>query len=192
MELILNRDAWSSGQIGSKLWLCSQVETLWPKENLTVWVLGGWYGVLSHLLLTRERLQIDKIRSFDIDPNCEAYADALNEHYVWQAWKFKAYTVDVNQLNFVDSIYSSQPPQVVINTAVEHFSSFDWWDRIPQGTRVVIQSTDMKHKDHLFLSTRCEDLLERFPFREVHYSGEIFFDYGNSSSFKRFMVIGQK
>ena len=90
-------DAWSSGQIGSKIWLCEELEhLLMPDQPLTIWILGGWYGILSFLLLSRGTLPIEQIRSFDIDETCEAIADNINKLWLIDNWKFKAITENIN------------------------------------------------------------------------------------------------
>ena len=42
-------DSFSSGQIGSKLWLCQEAEKLFETVN-QVWIYGGWYGLTAFLL----------------------------------------------------------------------------------------------------------------------------------------------
>ena len=71
-------DAWSSGQIGSKLWLCQELEKLPALENRpqTVWILGGWEGTLGFLMLARGKIPIEKLRSFDLDPESTRAASA--------------------------------------------------------------------------------------------------------------------
>jgi len=94
-DLILHRDAFSSGQISSKLWLCEELErTRWTSNETAIY--GGWYAVTAFLLLSRSKFKVHRIRSYDIDAGCEPMADLLNENWVWQDWKFKAVTADCN------------------------------------------------------------------------------------------------
>lgn len=62
---MFNKDSFSNGQIDSKLWMCRELEKLNWTSNLTH-VYGGWYGVLSFLLLSRENFSVEKIESYDI------------------------------------------------------------------------------------------------------------------------------
>ena len=138
--MIVDKDAFSSGQIGSKIWLCKELEKLNWSSELT-YIYGGWHGITAFLLLSRGKFQVKKIRSLDLDPTCEAIADMINENWVWQEWKFKAFTQDCNN-------YEGQYGDLIINTSTEHFETMDWFDKIKPGTRVVLQGNNMPHDDH--------------------------------------------
>ena len=137
------KDAFSSGQISSKIWLCEELEkTKWSSELTAIY--GGWYGVTAFLLLSRDKFKVKKIRSYDVDPSCEPMADLINENWVWQDWKFKAQSDDCN--------YIKPTADLIINTSTEHFDTKQWFENIPFGTRVVLQGNNMKHDDHIIYS----------------------------------------
>jgi hypothetical protein len=182
-NFIILKDAFSSGQISSKIWLCEELENINWQSNVTQ-IYGGWYGILAFLLLSRQRYKVEKIQSFDVDPSCESIADLINENWVWQNWKFKAFTKDCNSI--VDSF-----GDVIINTSTEHFDSLDWFDRIPKGTRLVLQGNNMKHDDHVVHTETLQDFITRYPLSEVNYQGSLDFVYP-SWNFTRFMTIGKK
>jgi hypothetical protein len=185
MNRILNvdRDAFSSGQIGSKIWLCEELEkTKWSSQLTHVY--GGWHGMLGFLLLSRGIFDVRRIRSLDIDPACQDIADMINENWVWQDWKFKAFTQDCNN-------FSGQFGDLIINTSTEHFDSMDWFDRIPLGTRVVLQGNNMPHDDHVTNSSNLEEFLDLYPLTKLTYAGTKDFVYP-TWSFTRYMIIGKK
>ena len=184
-----NFDAFSSGQIGSKLWLCHELEKIPLGKPQTIWILGGWYGVLAFLLLTRERMPITRIRSFDLDELANRMADKFNENWVWSDWKFKAVTKDAGSLDYEGE--SGPPPDIVLNTSTEHFESREWFERIPKGTLIALQSNNMRHEDHIVNVHSAAELEALFPLTELLYSGELPFFYP-SWSFRRFMTIGRK
>jgi hypothetical protein len=179
----IDKDAFSSGQIGSKIWLCEELEKLNWNSALT-YIYGGWYGVTAFLLLSRGKFNVDKIRSLDIDPSCETIADMLNENWVWQEWKFKAFTQDCNN-------FQGQHGDLVINTSTEHFETMDWFHKLPKGTRVILQGNNMPHDDHVVHSSSLEDFQQTYPLSETIYSGKKEFVYP-SWRFIRYMVIGIK
>ncbi len=181
--MIVHKDAFSSGQVGSKIWLCEELERLGWSSNLT-YIYGGWYGITAFLLLSRNRFQVNKIRSLDIDPGCEAVADMINENWVWQDWKFKAFTQDCNN-------FEGQYGDLVINTSTEHFDSMDWFNCLPKGTRVILQGNNMPHDDHVIHSTTLDEFVNLYPLAEVVYSGTKEFVYPEWC-FTRYMVIGVK
>jgi hypothetical protein len=179
----VDKDAFSSGQIGSKLWLCEELEQLFDSID-TVWIYGGWYGISAFLLRSRNNLPIKKIRSIDVDPNCEAVADMINENWVYRDWQFKAETKDCNTVIPSDV-------DLIINTSTEHFENMDWWTNIPSGTVVALQGNNMVHDDHHVHSTCLKEFVAQFPVTQVLYQGQREFVYPDWR-FTRYMLIGVK
>jgi len=179
---MFDADTFSHGQITSKLWLCQELEQLAWTSDVTH-VYGGWYGLLSFLLLSRERFQVNRIESFDIDNKCETMANVINENWLRQG-KFKAYTEDCN-------LPMLGTPDLIINTSTEHFDSLSWFDKIPNGTRVILQGNNMPHEDHVVYSKDLTDFIDQFKLSQTYYEGTRKFNYPNLS-FTRYMVIGVK
>jgi hypothetical protein len=177
----INKDTFSSGQIGSKIWLCEELERLGWRSNLT-YIYGGWHGVTAFLLLSRGKFQVNKIRSLDIDPGCEAVADTINENWVWQDWKFKAFTQDCNN-------FEGQYGDLVINTSTEHFESKEWFEKLPLGTNVVLQGNNMTHEDHCITTNSLEEFKKAYPLSRYAFEGSKEFVYPDWK-FTRFMTIG--
>lgn len=180
---MINKDAFSNGQVDSKLWLCQELEKLKWSSDLTH-IYAGWYGILSFLLLSRENFKVGRIESFDLDPTCEPIADMINENWVIKEWKFKAFTLDCNQ-----GVRGA--PDLIINTSTEHFDSMEWFDRIRPGTRVILQGNNMPHDDHFIDSASLEDFITHYPLSEIAYQGSLDFAYPEWS-FTRYMIIGVK
>jgi hypothetical protein len=183
--LNVNKDAFSSGQIGSKLWLCEELENLFDTID-SIWIYGGWYAVTAFLLNSRNNIKIEYIRSYDVDPACAEVADMINENWVYQNWKFKAQTQDCNKLEVDQS-----GPDLIINTSTEHFESMDWWNNIPKGTTVALQGNNMIHDDHHVHSTSLKKFVAQFPVSKTLYKGEKEFVYPDWR-FTRYMLIGVK
>jgi hypothetical protein len=190
---LVNLDAFSSGQVGSKLWMISELETCLssfkdaPEKGYRIWILAGWYGVTNLLLRARSIIPVEHVHSIDCDPTCLPIADRVNKFWEWQSWQFKAHTADANVL-----VYNKDNcPHIVINTAVEHFTSKEWFDRIPKGTLVVLQACDLPHDTHVHAYACKDDLLNGFKLSEVLYDGTMVFAYPEHDM-QRFMVIGIK
>lgn len=187
MKQILNvdKDAFSSGQIGSKIWLCEELEQLFETID-SVWIYGGWYGISAFLLQSRGNINIGQIRSYDLDPRCEEVADMINENWVIDNWKFKAKTQDCNLLDL-----DWNGPDLVINTSTEHFESLDWWNAIPKGTTVALQGNNMPHEEHHIHSNSLDDFIKSYPVDTLLFQGQKEFVYP-TWKFTRFMLIGVK
>lgn len=179
----VDKDAFSSGQITSKIWLCEELENLFDSiDNISIY--GGWYGVTAFLLRSRNNIKISKIYSYDLDPHCEQIADTVNENWVIQKWQFKSFTTDCNELVPNDA-------DLIINTSTEHFQSMNWFKNIPKGKIVALQGNNMPHEDHFYCSHTIQDFISQFEVTSILYHGEKDFVYPDWS-FKRFMLIGIK
>jgi len=181
--LEIDQDAFSSGQIGSKLWLCEEIEQLYDSID-TICIYGGWYGITAFLLRSRNNIQIKEIRSIDVDPACEPVADMINENWVYQNWQFKALTQDCNTIVPANA-------DLIINSSTEHFDSLQWWDNIPKGTVVALQGADMIHDDHVYKFNDLNEFANTFPLTTTLYNGSKKFQYP-TWNFTRFMIIGEK
>lgn len=178
-------DAFSSGQIGSKIWLCEELEKLGWASKLT-WIYGGWFATTAFLLLSRGNLQVNTIRSFDVDPDCQPVADMINENWVIDNWRFKAVTADCGDLKpFFEGV------DLIINTSTEHFDNTDWFLNIPKGTRVVLQGNNMPHDDHIATSNTLTEFINQYPLSQYEFTGSKDFVYP-AWQFTRYMVIGVK
>jgi len=198
--LIDSMDAWSRGQITSKIWLINQCLELELKLGRT-WILCGWIGTLSYLMLERrDLLAISTVRSFDIDKSCTALADELNRFDVKDSWRFKATTIDVNSLIYTDFTYetlrydgSIQPlyesADTIVNTSCDHMGSNNaWWDNIPIGTITVLQNNDWSDNDqHNNTVSSIDEFKNNYPMTELLYAGEL-----DCTLYTRYMLIGRK
>ena len=193
-------DALSVGQIKSKFWLIDELSKM--KLSLgTIFVLGGWYGILSALMFEHNKLVFIKIRSFDINPYCADIADTMNsDRCVLNDWLFKASTADMYKLDYYDTVYTTRRANgteleladvanTIINTSCEHLEHFDkWWSLIPNDKLCILQSNNyFDIEDHINCVSSIEEFLEQTHFTEVLYSGEF-----KLEKYNRFMIIGKK
>ena len=193
-------DAFSRGQLSSKLWLINKTISLELKLGRT-WTLCGWIGTLGWLMLREQRnLGIDCVRSFDVDPACANLADSLNRASVKDGWAFKASTLDVNSMQYDNFDYVTlkydgteqnvwESADTVINTSCDHMGSDDaWWDNIPQGKLVILQNNDWYENDQH--NNSMQDIAafkSKYPMSKLLYEGEL-----DCTLYTRFMLIGRK
>jgi hypothetical protein len=186
----VNLAAWNWSQLASKLWLNNVLEDLVNSRkmsDITIWILGGWYGLTGFLALSREKIIISKVRSFDIDPKTQEIADNINSLWTRNG-RFKAFIENVNDLDYSSPwFYESGNPDIVINTSCEHIRESTWFDKIPDGTMVILQSTDMEDQDHINRVTSLEEFKSKYLLSKYLYENTMKLD--NDS---RFMVAGIK
>lgn len=186
--MYLDSDAFTSGQIESKIWLAENLEQAIDHYNianpLRILLIGGWYGLANIIIRVRNKLPVLHIRSIDIDEAACENADKLNEYWVSKNWQFKSIVADANKFDY--SNYDC-----IINTVVEHIEINDWFERIPQGVLVALQSNNMVHKDHVNIHAKLSDFDQNYPLTNTFFLKSKDIRYPEWS-FKRFMKIGVK
>jgi len=191
-------DCISRGQIKSKQWLVSELKKL----NLdlgVVFLCAGWYATLATMMF-ENNLKIEKFRSFDIDDTCREVAEAFNKNWVLDGWKFKSCTKDIKEINYENAIYTvlrangttvdlGDIPNTIINTSCEHIKNFsEWYDLIPAGRLVVLQSNDFYEvEEHVNCTTSMHDFARMAPMTTLLYEGEL-----DLEKYTRYMRIGYK
>lgn len=192
-------DVLSWGQIRSKRWLITQLEEL-NIDLGVVFLCAGWYGTLAHMLFD-SKCNVNKIRSFDIDPKCVNIADTVNKKYL-NNWQFKAITEDILNIDYNShswQAWSNQKqslcnpindrPDTIINTSCEHIRDFDkWYNSIPNGKLVILQSNNyFDLPEHVNCVENEVQLAITAPMSDVLYMGSL-----KLEKYSRFMVIGYK
>ena len=181
-------DAFSSGQVGSKIWLAENFENAIKhyqiNQPLKILLVGGWYGLTNFILQSRNNLKILFVRSIDLDEHACAIADTINEYWLSKNWQFKSIVADANIFDYNDY-------DCIINTSVEHIDSLDWFKRIPQGKLVALQSNNMPHHDHVHNHSTLKEFDSSFPLSDTFFLKFKDFRYPDWN-FKRYMKIGLK
>ncbi len=188
-------DAYSLGQVKSKLWLIEHL----PNNLGKIFICAGWYGTLANLMFEKCPEKFKNIRSFDIDPSCEFVADELNRSYVIDNWKFKAATMDILNMQYPTKFKTfksdgtikeiKEIPDTIINTSCEHIIDFNrWYDQLPSGKTIVLQTNDyFSHNTHINCSNSLSEFAQQTPMSRIIYEGEL-----DLVKYKRFMRIGIK
>ena len=177
------RDAFSRGQLASKLWLIGELSR--QRVDLgNVLVVGGWLGVMPMLLFADTRVQTGMVRSIDKDPQCSEPADRLNRFQLKDDWRFKAFTADACDMTYAPVIFTKIRkdgskkvlkfmPDTIINTSMEHFTDpDDWFARLPSGLLVALQvSADPSYEDHVSTVATLEAFRMRTPMKQEMFAG---------------------
>jgi len=193
-------DALSWGQLKSKRWLVDELLKL-DLELGKVFLCAGWYGILANMI-DAAGINYNKIRSFDIDPECSRIADIINKDLVKQRWKFKASTFNILNMEWPltehhtlmdDGTFDiiKEKPNTIINTSCEHIDTKDfieWYNNIRPGTIVIMQNNDyFDLPEHV----NCVNSLQHFknltPMQKCLYAGKL-----ELHNYNRFMRIGIK
>lgn len=183
-------EAFSHGQIKSKLWLVEkfgQWATLhMPKNSFVLNWYGSWIGLGPFMLLSNPPCGIHEINLFDLDSRALATSQRLLEYWYMEGVTMHAHARDVN-----DPPPFHHTDYLFVNTSCEHIQGSTWLEKIPHGAFVLLQSTNMQHPEHVNVSQNLHSFIESVSsFLEILESDAMDVKY-TDSSFSRFMVFGR-
>jgi hypothetical protein len=167
--------------IASKVWLLAELARIAPSVG-TIYVLGSWYGNLGVLLLLDPAIKYKQLINVETDKKFLQASKRIHNHLGMRNTKYMlkdANTLDYRQLG---------QDGVVINTSLTDMEGQAWFDRIPGGTLVAMQSRD---HDPGNAAHSTQDIVDRYPLSEIIYDGKLKLE-DPETKYTRYMVIGIK
>jgi hypothetical protein len=122
------------GLIMNKLWLIHELRKIQDQFS-TIYILGSWYGNMS-ILLSKSTIQYDHIVNVDQDTGVNRQAKRIGRMLNIHNAEYMA--KDANRLNY----QQLDQDGLVINTSCHDMANHGWFDHIPQGVLVALQSRD--------------------------------------------------
>mgnify|MGYP006266805583 CR=1 FL=1 len=180
-----DKDAFAHGPIESKIWLCTELARtgLYSVDN--IYVLGAWSGTMPFLL--HAMLPVEYSRMILVD---------VNEDYLAQA-RVICNAIDTNgQLTVLNQDantleYNAQERNLIVNTSVDNIDGQSWWNCIPEGTAVALQSRTGGHRDCVTPYASLTEFNRAYLMKDPTIIKERQFVYPDHS-YTRFMKIGIK
>ena len=196
---LLLQDAFSRGQVLSKIWLAE--ELLKIKNNFEmIHVHAGWFGQLR-LYLDAANISYNKMRIFDIDPAALEVSDKIFNNDKIKDFEVKSASLDITnptwlfrtgcEYNITATSKEKTIPDLVVNTSAEHFNE-DWYTKFTIRTQssdplFVIQTNNLFDvEEHINCVHSINEMLIKFPMTRIEYAGE-----KELFGYKRFMLIGR-
>jgi hypothetical protein len=167
--------------IASKVWLIDELARIAPQVG-TIYVLGSWYGNLGVLLALDPVVKYKRLINVETDRRFLQASKRIQDHLGMSNTEYML--ADANNLDY----RQLGSDGVVINTSLTDMEGQGWFDRIPVGTLVVMQSRD---HDPGNAADSTQDIVERFPLSEVVYDGKLKLA-DPETEYTRYMVIGIK
>lgn len=167
--------------IKSKVWLLTELARIAPSVG-TIYVLGSWYGNLGVLLALDPTIKYKKLINVETNKQFLQASERIHDHLGIGNAKYML--ADANELDY----RQLGDAGVVVNTSLTDMQGQDWFDRIPAGTLVVMQSRDHDPGNE---AHNTQDIIERFPLNEIIYDGELQLE-DPETKYTRYMVIGIK
>ena len=201
LNLPYDSDCFSRGQLESKLWMLRTLRQLDITDLGTVFLCAGWYATLATMLFESD-INVDKIRSFDLDYKCAKIAEQFNKPWVMEGWQFKASTCDITEMKYSrknkfyyetlrnrdqKQIIMDDEPNTIINTSCEHLLDLDHWiKKIPRKRLVILQSNNYFEVDeHINCVRSVEEFSNLVKLKKVIWGGEL-----ELPKYTRYMLIG--
>jgi hypothetical protein len=167
--------------IKSKVWLLTELARIAPTVG-TIYVLGSWYGNLGILLALDPVIKYKQLINVETDSKFLQASERIHNHLGMGNTEYML--KDANDLDY----QQLGDDGVVINTSLTDMPGQAWFDRIPPGTLVVMQSRD---NDTGNAAHSTQDIIDRYPLSEIIYDGELELQ-DPETAYTRYMVIGIK
>ena len=167
--------------IKSKVWLLTELARIAPNVG-TIYVLGSWYGNLGVLLALDPVIKYKQLINVETDPKFLQTSERIHNHLGMGNTEYML--KDANDLDYSQLGNGG----VVVNTSLTDMQGQAWFDNIPAGTLVVMQSRD---NDPGNAAHNTQDIIDRFPLSEIIYDGELKLQ-DPETTYTRYMVIGIK
>lgn len=166
----------------SKIWLCRELNNLGFDQFSNIYILGSWYGNLA-FILAKMGIRFEKIINVDVNKKYLKFSQKLLS-LAGLGDKIQSMNKDANDLNYTQLDQDG----LVINTSVHDIENTDWFDNIPKGTLVILQSRNniSDEKYHTI-----KDFNQRFPLKKTLFIGEKKLS-DPTTSYHRFMKIGYR
>lgn len=203
-EVNVISDAFSRGQIQSKIWLTKELAKIKTDYN-EIMVMASWYGQVRSILDIM--LTYNRMRLLDMDPASCAISDNVFNYLELENYKVKSCCTNINDLtchktgyelalqNYSDPdgkiILEKFEPDLIINTSAEHMDE-DWYNQIrfkefDSNPIVAIQSNNLFDiPEHINCVHGIDHMKKKFPMREILFEGEL-----QLKGYKRVMLIGR-
>jgi len=127
--------------IMSKLHLAHALKKLGHDRHDRIYNLGSWYGNMAPIL-GKQGIKFNQLLNVDINPDVVSNASRVADHFDISDL-IKHLTGDANKLRY-------KKPSMIINTSCNDIEGSGWFDRIPKGTLVALQTRDMPNFKTLF------------------------------------------
>jgi len=203
-EPLALQDAFSRGQVQSKIWLATELSKVKTDFDM-IYVLAGWFGQLTSYFDAAD-INYNKIRIMDIDPRACEISDKIFNATKLENYKVKSVERDLTDYDWLSrtgceyilknynnnqETKEKSSPDLIINTSAEHFHE-RWYHKFanrPLETNplFVIQSNNLFNATgHINCVHSIDEMKIKFPMKEVLFEGEL-----QLKGYKRFMLIGR-
>ena len=154
----------------------------WIDPDDTIYVCGGWYGLMSHMLAETKIPMF--IMDYELDKTC------IDLHYHKLKVHNNVSTHHGDGLEIFDHKESNKQNRIFVCTACEHIDQDDLFSALSMkhpNMIVALQSNNMHDIDsHINCHDSLNHFIETLPEMNILYKGTL-----SIGSYERFMVIAR-
>ena len=194
-EIIDLNDHLSVGQIQSKDVVLKYLSLIDLSDIKSIVIYGGWHATISyhiHQIIADKYLNTLPIYNLELDPVCVASSTKFGNI---ANISINARLVDVTTDCSFDSNGNLVLPSneviespLIINMSSEHIPSTKWFDLIPHGEKVIIQTNDFtSHPDHVMCVNSLNEAKRTYRLGNVEFEHEL-----DTGIYTRFTLGGVK
>ncbi len=175
-------DSISEGQIESKTWAVEKLKPYIADEYDSCLIIGGWYGLMSHML--SESGFKKQIINYELDEICNRMASKMQIHDNIQ------FMLE-DGLEIFHNDKTNNRVKIVICTACEHIdqSEIDFSFKLKNPNMLMcLQSNNyFDVNSHVNSKRTLEEFVDSLPLQKILYSGK----RNINDDYERYMVIGK-
>jgi len=174
-------DSFSRGQVMSKEWLVRELKPFFKEHHQSILVIGGWYGLLPHMLV--ETGWDKQIKSYELDDVCIEIGLKMQVHdnIIWK---------HEDGLELFTDKKTNKGNKIVVCTACEHIDDEDLHSMLSMkhpDMIVALQSNNMVQVDsHINCHTSVDHFVSTLPDMDILYKGTM-----DAGDYERYMVIAK-
>lgn len=188
------KDAFSKGQLASKAWLLSKLDSSIVNHlpfDSVITILGCWIGTLVEPLI--DATMVSRVYGIDLDPGAIELAEKFNQRLVQDSWRFKGVVADASTLTTSEMEFETGGelinvrPDIVVNTSCEHMDTH-WFKTADSNQLIILQTNDSYgYEGHINICKDLDSVMTKYPMSTVLYAGQL-----KTPAYTRFMQIGYK
>lgn len=172
-------DSFAKDLVKSKTWLADELAKI-RTDFGTVYVLGSWYGNMGIVLFQERDIRFERMYNVDVNrANLEVGQRLVKD----LGLDIRAIQANANYLDY-------ERASLIINTSVNNIENAGWFENIPLGTLVVLQS---RNRDPQAVNdcNSAAELAAQYPLTQTLYMDKLRLT-NEHGAYARFMVIGVK
>jgi hypothetical protein len=172
------------GLIQSKIWLCDELEKMSLIKHFdNIYILGAWTGVMGLMIHIRQKITFAKMILVDLNQHHIDHSLAICNSIACEG-KLQVQCQDCNLIEYTDG------QNLIINTSIDNIVRDDWFNKIPDGSMMALQTRTGGHHDCVNENTNIIEFDEQYPMNTLYLDSK-YFPYSDIS-YTRYMKIGIK